>query len=430
MRIIFAAIFLLILAQNISFAASNNSCSIPLTHSAHIEDSIDPDDPIIPIAVVQAFEITNSIAATAGALANVGTMQIVQHARLTALLKIVSCKNDFAPDDEAPAWLESPTQLSIGDGIHQHDLGTVIGNWALQGGIAIIWAGTNAYLKQHKINSRFPGGLALPAMILIGPTTKAAFNLSHYSTNAERGAGFMALAAEAVASGTVALLLHPSFFKARWSERREKWVDVKRTEPFVKPYGIIFEDYNQNAYWFLLVDTAMSMATGVLQSYQETEVECKRIVSSAAALSIAYALTFAKLQPNTEHKDLIIFGVIAGVQAVATTLQAFALLVLPEDTQEKTKAAAQSILLAAESALSLKTFYDVGSNIKSAAQYLCSRWQTQQSEESVQELQRVLTSAPKQQSSPRSTSPPKTIEELVKELYKNGAHKRRHGGKK
>jgi len=399
MKFIFAAILSVFLAPVALWAESNISCSIPYSHSAHIEFTIDPEDPIIPVVLIQAVETTNAVAATAGALANVGVMQVAHHARMTSILKIVSCKNDFAPQDEAPAFLESPTQLSIGDGVHQYDLGTVIGNWVLQGGIAIVWVGAAKYLGDKE--TRFPGGLAIPAMILLVPTTTASFNLFHYSSNSERGLGFLSLASEAAASGAVAILLHPSFFKARWSKSQDKWVDGRRNTGFVARYGPVFEDYRNGAPWFLDIEMLMSVATGVLNSYQETGAECKRVVTSAAALSTAYALTFISVRPNTERRDLIIFGTIAGIQAFATTLQATSLLFFSEETQEKTRAAAKSMILAAESALSLKTFYDIGSNIKSAVQYLCSRLNPL-GETAPVELQEVLT---QRKPPPRTHSP-------------------------
>jgi hypothetical protein len=204
----------------------------------------------------------------------------------------------------------------------------------------------------------------------MAPTAGSATTLIRDGTADQQALGACSIIAQAVGLITVTVFLHPTFFGANWvsEDDRLKWVDGQ--EPgYVKHYGLLFIDYRGRRHLFIIVELLMSTETGILRSYQATQSNCRDVVTAAAAVSAAYLLAIGVLRPHLEFKDRVFFTAIAGIETFALTTQAFSLWLGSEETQAKTRTVAESAVMVAEWALTIKSLYDIGRRIKSIYDY-------------------------------------------------------------
>ncbi|MEI6806835.1 MAG: hypothetical protein WCK49_10095, partial [Myxococcaceae bacterium] len=222
--------------------------------------------------------------------------------------------------------------------------------------------------------ARFPGGLTIPVLFLISPTMSSAVSLLRSGTVTEQLVGGLSVTMQAIGTGVVALFLHPTSFKAQWVVEDEEgdWRD--QNEPgYVNRYGILFRDYRDGRHFFITAELLMSMATGILKSYQASESNCRNVVTTAAGMSTAYALSMILLRPNARPNERIFYAAIASIEALALIMQATSLWVASEETQAKTRALAESVVMASEWALIAKSMYDVARRIRSIYHYFQGR---------------------------------------------------------
>lgn len=363
--------FLLILSLFSACATLAVHYELPFSRSSRfvMVGTAQPAEPALPGVSVKTVQIATTVTTMAGVVSALSVTQVAQGSRAQSVFQMVSCDEDAGSDAGAyPSLMDSPTQLAIGGSTLQYDLGAVIGNWGLLGATASLW--TIAALKFGVDKARYPGGLTLPVLFLITPTVTSAVNLLREGSVTQKLVGGCSITAQVIGIGLVAVFLHPSNFGAQWvsKEGEKKWVD-DREVGFVKHYGMLFEDYRGNRQLFIAGELLMSVATGILKSYQATQGNCKEVVASAAVVSIAYLLSMGLLRPNAEPRDRIFYTAIAGIEALALSTQAIALWAGSKETQAKVRRVTESIVMVAEWALFVKSIYDIGRRIKSVYDY-------------------------------------------------------------
>lgn len=354
-------------------AKTNTSCLLPLSLAGHVT-ILEPPKPVLPIEATKATEVATVVANTLSVL----TLQpqgLSQGSRAFANLKMVSCDDASKPEEGALAWSDSPTQLSIGNNnTLQHNIGAVVGNWALFGGTVTAWA--MAAKKFSLETAHYPGGLILPVLFLMTPTTSSAVTLLRQGTATEQVGGGFSITAQVLGTGLVAIAMHPNYFGAHWSTVGTKagWSDKLLQDGYVKRMGLVFGDYGENRHWFIAPELLMSMATGILQSYQASASHCKDLLIASAAINTAYALSLIFLRPNMEPKERIFYAGLASVQAAALTTQAIAAVVTSKETQDKIRPITSGIMMVTEWALWAKSMWDLGRRIQSMWKFVSSKF--------------------------------------------------------
>ncbi|MEI6790597.1 MAG: hypothetical protein WCK42_05400, partial [Myxococcaceae bacterium] len=110
----------------------------------------------------------------------------------------------------------------------------------------------------------------------------------------------------------------------------------------------------------------MSMASGVLSSYQSTGGDCKKLLAGNMGTQISYALAQVLLNPNRNRAESIFYGCIAVLQALAVTMPVITWWAgASEETQKKVDTAAQWTVSVTQWALMGKSIYDLGKRIRS-----------------------------------------------------------------
>lgn len=356
----------------ISVTALAETCPIPFSRAGRVVliDAEPIEVTSAPTALPKILTQTTQTATGVSTIASVVTAGtgVGPSIRGLSLQAMLSCDNNDQTDPQPLSWTDSPTQLSIGNSTLKYDLGAVVGNWALLGGLAGVWGAIAT--KTGTAEIRFPGGLTLPVLFLTGSTATSAVTLLRDGTYSEQIAGGFSLTAQLIATGVVAVFLHPTYFQAVWQTSTGKWVDgMKATPGYVKRYGMLFKDYHSGTHWFITVELLMSLATGILQSYQGTELNCRTLVTASAATSIAYAASILFFRPNIKRPERIFYGAISSLQALALSAQSLALWTASQETQEKVQTVTQSIMAATQWALLVKSVYDLAKAARSIYHY-------------------------------------------------------------
>lgn len=359
----------IILAPSLIFANVEliAGCPIPVSQSEHSAfTEILPQPPetptVLPPEIIKTTETAVGVVNALGVVTFMPQTQISQGARSIIVGRLLSCHDSDNEDEpEQPSWTDSPTQLSIGDvnNTLAPRAGTVVGNWILFGGISAIWGGLAKYYGPEETG--FPGGLSLPALFLLTPTTSAGLSLAHEGEPGEQALGICSMLAQAGGSALVAAAMHPRFFGATWLDALDPgvWGDKAGHEGFVKRDGALFAEYRGGRYAFVLVELAMSTALGVLDSLKASKSHCTATLAAAAGVTSTYAIALLALKPHREFKEHVFLSTIAVTQAAALTTQAIASAVASEETQDKIRPWTQIVVLAGDWALFLKGLYDL-----------------------------------------------------------------------
>lgn len=333
---------------------------------------IDPEPELIPVPSNLPTEVTSTgtVITKVSNTANIisGT-NIGPGVRTLALQELLACEISTNYTDSL-SWSDSPTQLAVGNSDLQYQTGAVLGNWALLGATAIGW-GALAF-KYGADNLRFPSGLTLPVLFLTAPTASAAMTLLQEGTLGQQVLGGLSFTAQLIGTGAVAVILHPYHFGARWDASKATewtsgaWGDALGREGYTKRQGILFRDYRLGMHWFMTVELLMSMASGVLSSYQSTGGDCKKLLAGNMGTQISYALAQVLLNPNRNRGESIFYGCIAVLQALAVTIPVVSWWAgASEETQKKVDTAAQWTVSVTQWALMGKSIYDLGKRIRS-----------------------------------------------------------------
>lgn len=315
----------------------------------------------IPHAAAESTTTASSVAAAMSLFSAYSPTQVAQGPRALLAFQMLSCSNASSLEQELLPWTSSPTRLSIGNSALSDHLGAVVGNWALLAGTASLWTLTAAKLGTEK--SRFPGGLVWPVLFLTSPTLSSATTLVREGTWSEQLVGGCSVTIQAIGAGVIAVFLHPKNFKAEWIS--ETFWEDGSSPGYVKRYGMLFQNFREGRHWFLTAELLMSMATGLLDSYQEEGSDCQSVVAASAMVSITYALSMAVLRPHQLPMERKFYAGIAGLQALALTTQAISLWGASEETQTKIRTVTESVIMATQWALALKSLFDLGKRAKS-----------------------------------------------------------------
>ncbi|MEI6806236.1 MAG: hypothetical protein WCK49_07000 [Myxococcaceae bacterium] len=350
-------------------ANSDNSCSSLLSRASRVvliePEPESPSGTALPVVVTETTRTATTVSTASSII--LSTTQVAQGSRILSLQQMVSCNNNDPTEQTSLSWTDSPTQLSIGNTTQQYNLGAVVGNWAILGGTTACWTALATKLGTEA--THYPGALIMPVMFLMSPTTSAAVSLVQQGTTTEQLVGGLSLSVQAIGMGVVAVFLHPTHFGAEWVSNQ--WTD-KNYAGYVKHYGMLFKDYRSGAHAFITAEFLMSMATGLLQSFQSLGNDCRYLITTSAATSTAYALSTVLIRPHQHPHDRIFYGAIASIQAVAINTQAISSWVASEETQQKVRNVTESILTATQWALLAKTVYDLGRYAKTIYDYMRS----------------------------------------------------------
>ncbi|MEI6805752.1 MAG: hypothetical protein WCK49_04510 [Myxococcaceae bacterium] len=342
----------------------NEACYLPMSElSASVSKILPFAPPALPPPVTQATQAISAVSSSISAVSAVDPTQLSQASRTFLTLGVLSCNDAGRPDQGSLSWQDSPTQLSIGDDDLQYYYGSIVGNWLFLCGTGTVLA--LATLNLGAETAHFPGVLILPVMFLMSPTTTSAVTLFRDGDSGQRVVGTASIALSILAAGGFTVRLLPMFFHATWDETKEEWVDSSpEFKGFVAQNGLLFRDYRPGQHWFILVELGMSMSVGVLKSYQALQQDCALVLSAASGVYNTYGLAMILLRPAKEHREQIVYGAIAGLQAVALTTQVIASKIASEDTQQSVRVVTESIITATDYMLMIKSLYDFGKRIK------------------------------------------------------------------
>ncbi|MBH2006831.1 MAG: hypothetical protein I8H75_05805 [Myxococcaceae bacterium] len=342
-------------------AESDASCEIPYSRSSRV-GWYEPTAPALPTILTEVTQTGTAVSTIAGILAGLDVTLLSQGTRAYTTLEIASCNDAALPDSGSLSWMDSPTQLSVGHDLLQYHVGAVVGNWILLTGITAGWSIVATQLGMAR--ARIPGGLILPILFLMGPTSSSAVTLLRDGTAVQKVLGGCSITAQSMGLNMLSVFLSPAFFGAQWVRDGQEYAWADASEPnYVKHYGLLFSDYRGGRQFFVNAELLMSLATGVLKSYQATQTNCKDIVTAAAAVSLAYLASLIVLRPHAEFKDRLFFTSIAALESTALTMQAISLWTGTEESQSTTRTISESIVMVAEWTLTIRTLYDVGRRI-------------------------------------------------------------------
>lgn len=347
-------IFGFLLFKTAAVWATNSTlpCNSLLSRSGRVVlIEADPTQPSQTKPFTQATQVVSSVAVTASVIAT--PSQIAQSGRSLALGSLVQCNND-SPMGDALAWTDNPLGLSIGDNDLADNLGAVVGNWAVFGGAAVVWTAITAQINPQTL--KHPGGLIMPALALIEPTTRSSISLLIDGTTAQKIAGGFSITALVAGTSLVAVFLHPTNFKASWLNG--EWADT--TAPgYVQRFGMLFEDYKSGAQYFTSAELIMSAGTGLLRSLQSSNLDCRGITTAASALTSGYALATLLKKPHANHHAQIFYLTVSSIQALTMTVQTIAAWSAPQETLDKITQVTSNIMAATQWALFLKSLVDI-----------------------------------------------------------------------
>jgi hypothetical protein len=173
------------------------------------------------------------------------------------------------------------------------------------------------------------------------------------------------MTASLVSTGLVGILMHPRFFRARWEAHEAEWVELPTSKlQWVAQYGELFDTYTENREGYIVVELLTSMTVGALQSYQALQTDCDNLLWAGMVVYNAYTVSQLVLRPNKNRHVQIFYTAIAGLQATALTAQAIASATASDETQQTVRTVTQSIVMAAEYLMLLKTLFDIGLRFK------------------------------------------------------------------
>ena len=356
---------------------------VAFAEALNLQFAVADDRPRIPqvVAVAVVDSAKSSTVAAAATSAMVGNPTIAAQAgRMSLLLALTQC------DSEIPSELDfssHPTGVQLGEGEMAVQVGCVVMNTLLMLVFALVqtsigflrWRAASKDFLSSLGDVRFPGLLAVPAMLLVQPTFDAAFTVLVQGTDAGKQllcvvflvpwiGIFVALVwffkkmfeaerktvdldpmeslytalkaflfgtgkwvprtpeSEQQAADDIASQLLSTPRSAKPSERHEK-----HRSPFVRLFGLLFVDYTSHAYWFITVEYGMSIACGVLSGIKPTtDTMCEGIAIASCILYCSYAAALVWKRPYFIMFALVVVlpaNVIQAVGSIATVVYVF-----------------------------------------------------------------------------------------------------------
>lgn len=117
----------------------------------------------------------------------------------------------------------------------------------------------------------------------------------------------------------------------------------------------------------------MSVATGILQSYQAEQTNCKNVLIGAAVVASLYALSLGILRPNIERKEQIFYATLAAIVACAMIVQVFVAWTGSKDMQDAVRIYTVSTAMATSVASQMLSFYYIAIRLKSIVGAYCKK---------------------------------------------------------
>lgn len=314
---------------------------------------------IIPPVVVQVSVTASQISSVAN-IATVSPGSVTQGSRMGALASLISCSFDDEFDESSLSWLDSPTQIALGNNEFRHHNGAVLGNWLI---IGLIEGSHFALSKKYGLSkTRFPSFGILPYLYLLSPTTRSSTILARQGNALEKAFGVLSIGASSVVVLGMVRVLWPRNFQARFEF--EKWKSLVKGSGFVLQYGLLFEDYYPEKYGFVVAESLMSMGSGYLEAIQaEPFVSCKSLSWGTVGVYGSFAVVMVVLQPQREKIDRYWSVGIAVSEATAALLAAVGQEIDPDRRNQALFAAAQILPVVVGYLVAARTLFDVGHTV-------------------------------------------------------------------
>lgn len=277
---------------------------------------------------------------------------VAQSSRMSSLMRVIGCQNGIPFEPENPSIDDNPTRLVIGDSSLRYALGTVVGNEALFLGLSTIAAILSSLKDAETI--RAPGVLVVPVLFLSTSTATSATTLLRFGGTIEQSIGGSMFALHALGILGVGVVLSSSHFEANRTEGN-KWRDL-HNNGYVHRYGYLFKDYRAGYQQFVVVELLMTMASGVLQSFQNQQKDCGVLTATAASVYGVYAAAMIICRPHEHPVEKGYFTTIAVAQFVPIAMKAI---------DSRTESVAASVLVCLKYTTLLRGLFDAAMMIKS-----------------------------------------------------------------
>ncbi|MBH1988617.1 MAG: hypothetical protein I8H72_01105 [Myxococcaceae bacterium] len=273
---------------------------------------------VISPAVVEASLSVAQVSSIA-ALAVLSPTGVTQGSRLASVSRLISCQGSGEFSTQPLDWLDSPLQISLGDGAFQYLDGAILGNWLIIGGFELVHIASARYFGDAKVH--FPGFGVLPVLLFISPLAEFSTTLLRLGNGLEKTAGFASWAGCLSVMGRIAWELLPSRFDARYV--KERWRSTQSNAEYVERYGALFEEYEPKYYAFILAEYGMNVLLGGLRALQQSpQVSCKALVGGVAGTLSAFWVGVVLARPPLELQDKVFLGAMSGGEALAALLAA------------------------------------------------------------------------------------------------------------
>lgn len=243
---------------------------------------------------------------------------VAQGSRIASVSRLISCEGTGELSVEPPLWMDSPTQLALGNSELQYLSGAVVGNWLLIGGFELAHAAAARYWGADRLH--FPGFGVLPVLLFVSPLTEFSLTLLRLGTGLEKAAGFASLGGCVGLAGLMGWKLWPSHFGARF--KKGSWISKERGSAYVERYGALFEGYQASYYAFILTEYGMSMLLGGLQAMQMSpKISCSALTASATGILGVYWVAVTALRPSLDPKEKVFLSAVTGLETLALLLE-------------------------------------------------------------------------------------------------------------
>jgi hypothetical protein len=337
---------------------------------------------VLPVAVVDTAK-TVGVASSTVSIFTLSGSNTVQGTRTATISNVLTCSENKNFTSEPLSWYSSPTQISLGDGMLKYTNGALLGNWVLLGGIAAL----HSIIAYSWIPSKvsYPGGLMLFNLFLSSQTAQAATTMIRFGDTAEQAFGYISLTlqfASIAATGgflkfgfaATTEIKHANFLvniasqfifkKDVINPMQQKWLPIEEGNNFIKKHGLIFKDYRSEWYGFIGVEMGMTLASGMLDSFNIEPDDCNNLIYAATSIYGAYALTIVALHPHRHPLEKAYYGSIATLQFTAFAIGAIQKSVPDLQNSTKLQTASEIIPVIVQYVTLARTIYEVGSYAK------------------------------------------------------------------
>ena len=309
--------------------------------------------PLISAKVMEATRaVGGSSAIASGAVgAPVGAAQA---ARTTLILNMAACEPSFDELD----WMQSPTQVRFGSEDTAMHAGAAVMNIVVVvafAGVLIVCAAVHRMCTADTFSeslawARFPSLLAVPVMLLLEPTVMCCCTLLWHGSNSMRAVGCLCLAACIAAPIGVWWFMRPKCFFAVFVsgitdevsrdsaietvrptqrilhklsqifESECDWKDDPEHSGFCRRHRLLFCDYKDGCHRFLVVETMMCIATGILEGSQSGgSGQCLGLLTGLVVVFVIYTAVILWKRPYNVLYVLAFSAVTSVLQTVSAT---------------------------------------------------------------------------------------------------------------